>query len=670
MRGGGSYNIVYLIIQEYNIMPHLTPPLPVTIVVRNFFPPQVAAASSSSSSLHNTTSTTVSDVTNSSSLIPPSPPVLLHKPTSYIIDERYTLASRRVLRPVRLDIFARRHRRKLDGNDENDDFLLSKEEVVEGVEEEEEEEVLYSSTLMHPSSHPRWDHVDEGLQLDGGSAYLPYYSYSSSSSSSSHVRENDNVQQRQSYDDVELYARFLVLLDDDESTTTTTDESSYNSNVVEKGNDGVSNDCSGGERRRRLRRRQWTTMVKIPLDSTKLCHLPNNMNDSNNDDNNETEEEEDDSFNNAIQIPNTLPLNTILIYYNDGYTRVLPALYYVLLQKHIIYDKIPQKNHVNGSFSSIDHDKLFNSLEEEGDNNNNSSVVANGSATAIVHAVAEDKIIDSTNINGYCSTACDYVRTVSSKVDELPLLPQSIPTSNKTMKIEMLRQLIQIEQQLLNHDEQQRIIEGRNQLRSIMEQVQAMENEIHKSEDATGTERVNLFRNEIRCETNRIHLVMQLRCIFPIRVTHNDSSVIHPPNYPKQQYMIANLPFPDDIHTPIVSDDQISAALGYVCQLVALASKYLDIPLRYTLICKASRSAVLFVSIGEVTSFSSSSRGGMVYPLFRERGVIDREQLDYGLTLLDRNVNCLLRVRNVSYRNDWNLLAKIDRLLVHVIDGE
>jgi hypothetical protein len=144
--------------------------------------------------------------------------------------------------------------------------------------------------------------------------------------------------------------------------------------------------------------------------------------------------------------------------------------------------------------------------------------------------------------------------------------------------------------------------------------------------------------------------------------------------------MIANLPFPDDIHTPIVSDDQISSALGYVCQLVALVSKYLDVPLRYTLICKASRSAILFVSIGEVTttssmmlsssSSSSSSSRGMVYPLFRERGVIDREQLDYGITLLDRNVNCLLRVRNISYSNEWNLLAKIDRLLVHVIDGE
>ena len=63
------------------------------------------------------------------------------------------------------------------------------------------------------------------------------------------------------------------------------------------------------------------------------------------------------------------------------------------------------------------------------------------------------------------------------------------------MKIEKLRQLIQIEQQLLHHDEQ-RIIEGRKQLRSIMEQVELIENEIHKAEETSNTiERVNLFRN-------------------------------------------------------------------------------------------------------------------------------------------------------------------------------
>lgn len=59
----------------------------------------------------------------------------------------------------------------------------------------------------------------------------------------------------------------------------------------------------------------------------------------------------------------------------------------------------------------------------------------------------------------------------------------------------------------------------------------------------------------------------------------------------------------------------------------------------------------------------------MVYPLFRER-VVERQQLDHGLFLLERDVDCLLRTRNVDYRRDWNLLAKMDRLLGLLVQGE
>jgi hypothetical protein len=125
-----------------------------------------------------------------------------------------------------------------------------------------------------------------------------------------------------------------------------------------------------------------------------------------------------------------------------------------------------------------------------------------------------------------------------------------------------------------------------------------------------------------------------------------------------------------------------------------LTSKYLAVPLRYTLICKFSRSAVLFDwsypqggGGGNATNSTSSSNNKettttvnnnntpamitrAVYPLFRERNVIDREQLDYGRTLLERNVNCLLQVRGVPFRKEWNILAKMDKLLLHVVEGE
>lgn len=176
--------------------------------------------------------------------------------------------------------------------------------------------------------------------------------------------------------------------------------------------------------------------------------------------------------------------------------------------------------------------------------------------------------------------------------------------------------------------------------------------------------RINAFRSEFRLEAHSIHLLQQLQLIFPIKLVPVRISA-NPPNYPQHQHAIAGLPIPDDIHNLAATDDQVSTALGFLCHFVLLTSKYLAVPLRYTVVCKWSRSAILFDQ-GSIRGSASK----VVYPLFRERGVIDREQLDYGLMLLERNVDCLLRTRSVEFRREWNVLAKMDKLLTQVIEGE
>ena len=197
--------------------------------------------------------------------------------------------------------------------------------------------------------------------------------------------------------------------------------------------------------------------------------------------------------------------------------------------------------------------------------------------------------------------------------------------------------------------------------------------------------RTNLFRSECRLEARRIHRLQHLRLIFPIRlvpvvgVGTSSSSVNHPPNtnntlsHRQHQHTIAGIPLPNDVHGPAVTDDQVSTALGFLCHLVALTSKYLAIPTRFPLVCKFSRSAVVFGHVGGGGGGGGTGNvdGGerAVYPLFRERGV-DREQLDYGMILLGRNVDCLLGARGVEFDQGWNALATVDRLLAHVIEGE
>lgn len=84
-----------------------------------------------------------------------------------------------------------------------------------------------------------------------------------------------------------------------------------------------------------------------------------------------------------------------------------------------------------------------------------------------------------------------------------------------------------------------------------------------------------------------------------------------------------------------------------------MCSKYLSIPLRYRLVCNASRSAV--------------QDGDTIYPLFRAN--IERPQFDRAVILLERNIECMLKVRGVQYLPRTHLLAKLDRLFAQTTEG-
>jgi len=252
----------------------------------------------------------------------------------------------------------------------------------------------------------------------------------------------------------------------------------------------------------------------------------------------------------------------------------------------------------------------------------------------------------------------------SSTLSPLSAIPPLLPSPRTTEdEVEELRRLVREEQQLLE-EEMQLIVQWRNHLRSTIQRVQQLENETIEIMSAVGAERTNLFRSEFRLDAHRIHLLQQLQLIFPVKLAAVHVTANPPDDYPQHQYTIAGLPLPEDIHNLTVTDDEVSTALGFLCHFISLTSKYLAIPLRYTVVCKWSRSAILFDQ-----GRDGGNASKVVHPLFRERGVIDREQLDYGLMLLERNVNCLLHTKEVEFRPGWNILAKMDRLLMQVIEG-
>jgi hypothetical protein len=81
-----------------------------------------------------------------------------------------------------------------------------------------------------------------------------------------------------------------------------------------------------------------------------------------------------------------------------------------------------------------------------------------------------------------------------------------------------------------------------------------------------------------------------------------------------------------------------------------MSSKYLNIPLRYRLICNVSRSVI------------QDDHNG-IFPLFKDP-MVDREQIDNGIMLLEQNINVLFIQSGIPVMaNDTPILEKLDGFL-------
>lgn len=612
--------------------PTLTPPLlPISITVRNLFPPLVISTHHSSDDREFGDFVTKDDDDTGDRNVKIIIPSLSSKISSLMVEDRCKLVAVDVLLRLRLDI------------------LVQSESVPEVV--------LYSSEKLYSTAHPRWDHIDEQLLLS-----------------------DDDVQ-----DEVlaNLYARFVAIRDDSRNTAT-----------VE---------------------REEIILAEISLHPSNLRRLP---------------AKDDDDHNNSgknMTIPESLPPNAILLHYADGYTRVVPNLYALLVQKGITEEKvivdplkhIKEENDDNSGVGGDDHDD---------DNDKNKSVFGDDVFEALGTNYSEGATVDKVKRNAMNSkdgiddtvfNLLDAPESVEGHVNDdegsstkgeddetmdtsilteetdshnahdlshneqrlspvlLPpivdALPELLPldadirmgsTADIDGEIGELSRLVDRERQLLELEHNQ-IDEETNHLTFVVEKIRQLDQESMQLMKTIGVESLDLYRAEFRLEAHRIRLLKQLQLIFPIRVMSINIAV-NPPQYPQHQYTIASIPLPDDIHSVSVSDDQVSTSIGFLCYLVSLTSKYLAIKPRYKMICRCSRSAIIDDQAGAV---SSNNKPSTVYPLFRERGAVDKEQLDHGFTLLVRNIECLLLMRQVEFHFGWNSLAKMEKLFMHVVDG-
>eukprot|EP00753_Platysulcus_tardus_P006766 PLAT14553.1.p1 GENE.PLAT14553.1~~PLAT14553.1.p1 ORF type:complete len:427 (+),score=150.18 PLAT14553.1:5-1285(+) len=185
----------------------------------------------------------------------------------------------------------------------------------------------------------------------------------------------------------------------------------------------------------------------------------------------------------------------------------------------------------------------------------------------------------------------------------------------------------------------ERIVHRAGEVKTALDSMEEAEGRLKASSEGKVSDEEQLERVSLFLEARRLKLLSQIQRIYPI--VEQEEGV----------FTIRGLLLPES-DLAAHEEEQMSTALGYVCHLVFMLSKYLQVPLRYSLLHAASRSSVR----DEVLGHSG-------YPLYW-RGV-ERTKFDAAVTFLQRDVNQLLSHRGVPLLEGTRLLASLHRLMQH-----
>ena len=560
-----------------------------------------------------------------------------------------------------------------------------------------EEVILYSSALLSPSDpsssssysssqrpslHPQWYHLDEKValleaareRLDGTC-----------------TASNAGVGSSPSWEELYKAMKARIVMDLSEGCTTIADL------------DGKVEPASNNNNRASA---AALVLAELALYPTDLRRLPRpSAGGSMSGDDNRIDEDDEGIFDNDqnsprtsadaaanIVIPSALPPNALLVHYSDGKTRIDSALYQRLVEAGVVSEvnsKFGRTRLDSGvledrkarRFDDESFDMLSGSEAGVGDAREDTSLQQEITRTAADSSIRKDSVQDNVN-SSFTDAAFDLLggespgheeplaaisTTRDIKADQRAAMHTDVPTLSSEItpnrsaqeddphpvldlstsdqceiddlrsEIAELKAMLVDEEHYLEEDKSE-LANATNGLRSVAEETRHIKLETEMMNEDALQEEHRQSEVLIHLEVRRAKVLRDLRQIYPIQCL------------PDNVYTIGGLHLPSDLNNPDVPDAVVSTALGYVCHLVYMSSKYLCAPLRYRLFCNSSRSAVQ--DDGVVA----------VYPLFRER-VVEREQFDRACTLLNRNVEYLLRGRCITIPDSRShILNKLNRL--------
>ena len=336
--------------------------------------------------------------------------------------------------------------------------------------------------------------------------------------------------------------------------------------------------------------------------------------------------------------PKALPINAVLIQYSDGSTRVHPSLYHLLLQRNIIEQIEPadlslssEKEGANEQQAMRFEDKAFATLDKVESIRQPPQQQPEPSMHLENDDEASLSLIPDSSVTAECSLP-------------MPVLPSELDCDVEDLlrEKEALTALLQEEQEMLEYD-RKLLSEDKDEILVILGQIKSIEKETADIRQYTSKILEEQEHLDLVTEAQRVKLLKDLRAIYPIQCK------------PDQHYFIRGVELPPDLHVGLVTEDEISAALGYICHSLVMMSKYLSIPLRYRIVCNSSRSAV-------------QEDGSTILPLFQSR-LVERDFLDRGMNLLHRNVETLAKSRNVQFGDNVHILAKMKRIYDKIVGG-
>jgi len=155
-----------------------------------------------------------------------------------------------------------------------------------------------------------------------------------------------------------------------------------------------------------------------------------------------------------------------------------------------------------------------------------------------------------------------------------------------------------------------------------------------------------LYNLSLLLRYNTVYFIKQIRKIYVIQETN-------------KQLTISNIQLPNSDFIGY-DEEEISMGLGHVCHIVFLVSKILDIPLKYPLFPRCSRSLV---------SDERSNKDVQIYPLYSKNS--DKKRFEYAVFLLNCNIDQLNVTVEVpfSHYKKRNILSNVNNLLKYLSKG-